>query len=98
MTSDVHFPIAGGGSISADRQPFSALHLIPSDAIGGIEMATHSLPAGLHGDIAFQRYFKVSDPTHNRRNQADSFGPTASFNSPSVYLATVNPEKTCNQG
>lgn len=89
MTSDVRFPNAGGGSMNADRQPFGVLHLIPSDTIGGVEMAAHSLPAGLHGDIAFQKYFMVPDSTQNRRNQADSFGPTASLNSPSVYLAAI---------
>lgn len=38
--------------MSADRRPHRVLHLIPSDAIGGVEMAAHSLPAGLGGDNA----------------------------------------------
>ena len=38
--------------MSADRRPHRVLHLIPSDAIGGLETAAHSLPAGLDGDNA----------------------------------------------
>jgi len=52
-------------------------------------MAAHSLPAGSHGDIAFQKYFMAPDPTHTRRNPADTFGPAASLNSLSVYLAAI---------
>ena len=75
--------------MSAEMPLRKILHLIPSDTIGGVETAAHSIVSGCHGNVYLEKYFMTFDPTQNWRRQNDIYGPTVSLNHPKVYLAAV---------
>lgn len=69
----------------------SVVHLIPYDAIGGVESAARTFSSGLYGDVFFQKAFLA----HRTRVMACNFladdyvGPFFSENNPLNYLSLL---------
>lgn len=60
------------------------VHLIPYEAIGGVEIAARSLPTGRHGEIEFERNYLVR--AHGSTVEAgEHHGPSVSLNNPYAY-------------
>jgi len=71
------------------KRPIKVLHLIPHDAIGGVEMAAHSLPDGVYDEILFNKYFMV--PKANAYDSIKSLKAAhqSSLNNPLLFISTV---------
>lgn len=67
----------------------SVIHLIPTNVIGGVELAAASIASGQHGALHLEKYFLASNPAVDNLETEDCYGPRASLNSPKVYLAAV---------
>jgi len=60
------------------------VHLIPYNAIGGVEIAARSLSTGCHGELEFERNYLVR--ISNSTVEAGEYhGPAISLNNPHVY-------------
>lgn len=64
------------------------VHLIPFDAIGGVEIAARSLCTGKHDDLWFERYYLV------KRKKSivldgEIHGPETSVNNPLAYFIAI---------
>lgn len=60
------------------------VHLIPYDAIGGVEIAARSLPNGCHREFEFERNYLVKAPT-STVEAGEYHGPLISVNNPRAY-------------
>lgn len=60
------------------------VHLIPCDAIGGVEVAAKSMPTGRAGALEFERQYLVRK-TGTNPAAGEHHGPVASLNSPRAY-------------
>ena len=67
----------------------TVIHLIPTNAIGGVELAASSIPSGQHGALHLEKYYLASNPPFDIPDSEDCYGPRASLNSPKVYLAAI---------
>ena len=64
------------------------VHLIPSDGIGGVEIAARSLPTGDHGPLRFERHYIVRRPD-SAMLDGEYHGPETSLNNPLAYLRSI---------
>tara|TARA_R110002012_G_scaffold321641_1_gene550306 strand:- start:5921 stop:6997 length:1077 start_codon:yes stop_codon:yes gene_type:complete len=65
------------------------VHLIPTNAIGGVEIAAASIESGQHGALYLEKYFLASNPSFDNSESKDCYGPEASLNNFRVYLAAI---------
>ena len=75
--------------ISAIKGTRSVIHLIPTNAIGGVEVAAASIPSGQHGVLHLEKYYLASNPPFDNSDSKDWYGPRASLDSPKIYLAAI---------
>ncbi len=66
-----------------------ALHIIPYDGIGGVEVAARSMPVGDLGDVWFQRCYIVRQHPEATTEAPDWHGPMVSENAPRAHWATL---------
>ena len=69
--------------------PKTVVYLIPTNAIGGVELAAASVPSGQHGGLHLEKYYLASSPPFGNTASEDCYGPRVSLNSPKVYLAAI---------
>lgn len=65
------------------------IHLIPTNTIGGVELAAASISSGQHGALHLEKYFLASNPAFDNPQTEDCYGPRANLNSPQVYLTAI---------
>ena len=65
-----------------------AVHLIPFDGIGGVEISAKSLPPGVYGGMEFHKYF-LADKTGTDRTSFQHCGPAKSVNSPRIFIRAI---------
>lgn len=67
----------------------TVIHLIPSNVIGGVELAAASIPSGQNGALHLEKYYLASNPPFDNPESEDCYGPRARLNSPKIYLAAI---------
>lgn len=75
--------------MSTIPQQKSVIHLIPTNAIGGVELAAASIPSGQHGALHLEKYYLTSNPPFDKPESEDCYGPRASLNNPKIYLTAI---------
>lgn len=64
------------------------IHLVPYDAIGGVESAARSMPGGVYSDISFHKYYLVRKKTEIE-TEFEQHGPSMSENDPRPYIRAI---------
>lgn len=72
-----------------DKNIHSVIHLIPTNAIGGVEIAAASIPSGKHGSLHLEKYFLAANPLFDNPQFGDCYGPATSLNSIRIYVAAI---------
>ncbi len=75
--------------MSAIKPTKSVIHLIPTNTIGGVELAAASIPSGQHGELHLEKHFLATNPPFDNPETEDCYGPRANLNSPRVYLEAI---------
>ncbi len=67
----------------------SVIHLIPTNTIGGVELAAASIPSGHHGALHLEKYFLASNPPFDTPETEDCYGPSGNLNNPTIFLFAI---------